>query len=393
MTSVIVSQAQNADNAPNGTAHHHKKSSQISTEFDEKLMIDVDEAMTVEGGVNNLNVADLDDGRPSTPMLHEGEAKPALLAMTMDAENHYQTHQANIKKATEQIQQLRSSLETVFKKHTNSLYVKKAQTEDAFVYRFLVARQMHLNKASDMFRQAVEYREKHNLDAILNFPCPKASQFIRLGYQGWHGHDRFGRPIFLERTGSQSMKEVWKVGNLDERIAYHHFVTEYFIQRVCEDASRRSGRQIDQVVFIIDMKGFGTSHMVKVQYQYVNAIAKINSLILPEYLGAVFIVNAPRVFSMVWKIVRPWLDSRTREKIHIYSDAGKSAIEKLIDLEEVPEILGGKCNKCHNGNCLESPTVLAFHDMVAALNTNAKSTSSSSSTSSTKTSKSSTTGH
>jgi hypothetical protein len=39
----------------------------------------------------------------------------------------------------------------------------------------------------------------------------------------------------------------------------------------------------------------------------------------PEGLGKMFIINAPRIFPVVWRIISPWLDPATTAKIAIYN--------------------------------------------------------------------------
>jgi len=62
------------------------------------------------------------------------------------------------------------------------------------------------------------------------------------------------------------------------------------------------------------------------------------------------VCNAPWVFKLVWKLVRPWLHPITREKILVGSDN----LRKYIDEDQIPAFLGGKC-KCAAQKCLEVP--------------------------------------
>jgi len=55
------------------------------------------------------------------------------------------------------------------------------------------------------------------------------------------------------------------------------------------------------------------------------------------------IVNAPRFFSLTWRIIKGWLDSRTASKIEIFSNkiSMKERLLELVDADQLPEDYGG----------------------------------------------------
>lgn len=55
------------------------------------------------------------------------------------------------------------------------------------------------------------------------------------------------------------------------------------------------------------------------------------------------IVNAPWSFTQVWKIVKAWLDEKTKQKIQLFSkEATYEAILRHVDEDQIPDFLGGK---------------------------------------------------
>ena len=72
----------------------------------------------------------------------------------------------------------------------------------------------------------------------------------------------------------------------------------------------------------------------------------------PEHLGEMFLINCPTFFSMVWSIVKPLLDDRTRRKIHVLTAAKMEVMFEVIDRDVCPAQLGGRCS-CPGG-CLYS---------------------------------------
>jgi len=81
-------------------------------------------------------------------------------------------------------------------------------------------------------------------------------------------------------------------------------------------------------------------------YSWVREIAAHNGLLFPETAGTTMIINAPRVFSMVWSIVKGWLDERTRNKVQIVSGDGTKELRATLGEEcfrNLPKEIGGEC--------------------------------------------------
>lgn len=72
-------------------------------------------------------------------------------------------------------------------------------------------------------------------------------------------------------------------------------------------------------------------------------------------MGQMYIVNAPMLFTGVWAIVKGFLDEKTRQKIHIKGHKYEKDLLELVDAENLPDFLGGKC-KCEEfgGGCMFS---------------------------------------
>jgi hypothetical protein len=89
-------------------------------------------------------------------------------------------------------------------------------------------------------------------------------------------------------------------------------------------------------------------------YGLVQIASKIGQDYYPEIMGQMFIVNAPMLFTGVWAIVKGFLDEKTRKKITIKGHTFAKEIQELIEEEDLPDFLGGKC-KCEEfGGCMKS---------------------------------------
>jgi len=81
-----------------------------------------------------------------------------------------------------------------------------------------------------------------------------------------------------------------------------------------EDATQRFGHLVTQQVVIMDMAGMSFRPDQRALTIF-RDFAGMMSRNYPETLYKQFIINAPRVFSAIWRIVRVWLDPNTREKV------------------------------------------------------------------------------
>lgn len=81
----------------------------------------------------------------------------------------------------------------------------------------------------------------------------------------------------------------------------------------------------------------------------------------PELLRRVFIINAPKIFSILYSIVTPFMHQRTRDKIQVYghdSKQWKAALLADIDPDQLPASYGGTMTDPDgNPNCITK----AFH--------------------------------
>ena len=64
-----------------------------------------------------------------------------------------------------------------------------------------------------------------------------------------------------------------------------------------------------------------------------------------------YVVNAPRIFSMIFKMVSPFLAADTKAKVRVFGKgedhlAGKGGMLELVELDQIPQWLGGTSPTC-----------------------------------------------
>jgi hypothetical protein len=89
-------------------------------------------------------------------------------------------------------------------------------------------------------------------------------------------------------------------------------------------------------------------------YALIQLASKIGSDYYPEIMGQCFIVNAPMLFTGVWAIVKGFIDEKTRKKITILGGKFQKDLLELVEEDNLPDFLGGKCQCIEYGGCMKS---------------------------------------
>merc|ERR1712032_127835 len=71
----------------------------------------------------------------------------------------------------------------------------------------------------------------------------------------------------------------------------------------------------------------------------------------PEKLDIAYVVNAPRVFSTVFKLISPFLAADTKAKVRVFGKGddhlrGPGGMLEVVDVEQIPAWLGGSSPSC-----------------------------------------------
>lgn len=194
--------------------------------------------------------------------------------------------------------------------------------------RFLRARDLDVEKAGGMFLKYLKWRRMF----VPNGSISADEIQYDLGHNKMFlsGFDKQGRPINVV-LGAKHFQNP-KPGGLDE---FKRFCV-YSLDKIC---SKMPAGQ-ETYLGIADLQGWGYSN------SDVRAYVGVLSLLqecYPERLGKMLIIHAPRIFMTVWKIVCPFVDEKTRNKIVFVENRHlKSTLLEHIDESQLPEIFGGK---------------------------------------------------
>ncbi|XP_042497164.1 phosphatidylinositol transfer protein 3-like [Macadamia integrifolia] len=200
------------------------------------------------------------------------------------------------------------------------------EEDDLMIRRFLRARDLNIEEASALFLKYLNWR--HSFVPSCSISESEIQDQLSQNKLFMQGLDKKGRPIVIVF----SAKHFPKKGGTDE---FKRYVV-YCLDRICS----RMPQGQEKFVGIADVNGWGYANCdIR---GYIAALSILQDC-YPERLGKLFLIHVPYLFLKAWKIVYPFIDKKTREKI-IFVETKKlmSTLVDEINESQLPEIYGGK---------------------------------------------------
>ncbi|XP_058002964.1 sec14 cytosolic factor isoform X1 [Hevea brasiliensis] len=172
------------------------------------------------------------------------------------------------------------------------------EVDDLMIRRFLRARELDVEKASTLFLRYLSWRRSFLPNGFISpSEIPHELAQNKLFMQGV---DKKNHPIVV----LFGAKHKHYKGNLEE---FKRCIV-FTLERICE----RMPTGQEKFVAIADLEGWGyTNSDVR---GYIAALSILQDC-YPERLAKLFIVHVPYIFMTAWKIIYPFIDSKTKKKV------------------------------------------------------------------------------
>ncbi|GKU95546.1 hypothetical protein SLEP1_g8893 [Rubroshorea leprosula] len=221
--------------------------------------------------------------------------------------------------------------------------------------RFLRMTDFDLLKAKTMLSNYLQWRQDFGVDTIQKeFKFDELAEVKKRYPHGFHGVDKYGRPVYIERIGMVDMNELLQITTIERLVKNHIAEQEKTLSLRFPTCSIAAKKHIASTTSILDVKGVGMSNFSKPARHLFMEVLKIDSNYYPETLNKLFIINAGSGFRMLWKVVKAFLEARTLAKIQVLGNNYFCNLIEVIDPNNLPSFLGGNCTCADYGGCLLS---------------------------------------
>ncbi|KAK8765442.1 hypothetical protein V5799_031950 [Amblyomma americanum] len=216
--------------------------------------------------------------------------------------------------------------------------VKRPTDTDAFLLRWLRARDFDVAKAETMYRNDIQWRKENGVDDMMH--SYKTPQIVKENFPGIIIHPcKDGRPMWIIPAGV-NMKDF--VAVLTPSVVQRHITYQLeYIESLKRSSSR--GKEIETQYLVIDFDRFSLLQLYSLQ-----AVKTITDMLttienhFPECLEKCIAINAPYFFPVFWHLVRPFLSQRTAEKVQVFKKEGwKEYLLSIVDAAHLPAVWGG----------------------------------------------------
>ncbi|KAL8505374.1 hypothetical protein ACS0TY_016565 [Phlomoides rotata] len=222
--------------------------------------------------------------------------------------------------------------------------------------RFFKASDFNINKTIQMWEEMLNWRREYGVDTILeDFEFEELEEVLHYYPQGYHGVDREGRPVYIERLGRAHPSKLMRITSIERYLKYHVQEFERAIHEKFPACSIAAKRRICSTTTILDVQGLGVKNFTTTAASLLAAMAKIDNSYYPETLHRMYVVNAGPGFKKVaWPAAQKFLDSKSIAKVDVLAPKSLRKLLEVIDPSQLPEFLGGSCTCNVEGGCLRS---------------------------------------
>ncbi|CEO94726.1 unnamed protein product (mitochondrion) [Plasmodiophora brassicae] len=227
---------------------------------------------------------------------------------------------------------------------------------DAMLLRFAVGMQLDVERATAALEKAIAWKNRNAVDRMWHGPLTDGeAAFSRYHVQMWHGVDHDGHPVFFDRIGRSDRKQFFRAVT-DVDVSFWYARAQEVGLVLAQDVTSATGRHVDSLTFVFDLDGMGVTDAANP-----NVVAMFQtavSLMQNVYVGSLhrlLIINAPVVFSGVWRVLVNFIDAQAQKKMEVLGSRWRQRLLEIVPASSLPRYLQGSCRHCPGDECIALP--------------------------------------
>lgn len=200
-------------------------------------------------------------------------------------------------------------------------------TSEPDMLRFLRARDFDVAEAIAMATESCKWRASVKPQGITPEMVPNS---LPSGCWRFAGYAKSGMPVIWINVALFKPSDLY---GIDEYIRY----VTYF----CEGGTARMGSNVGRFLVIFSMAGFGVELMKPFATRCTLQLISITQNHYPERLGGALLCEAPWIFQTFWKMISPFINPKTAQKIKFVDSNANDLLLQFVDCENLSIELGG----------------------------------------------------
>ncbi|ODM96741.1 Patellin-4 [Orchesella cincta] len=224
---------------------------------------------------------------------------------------------------------------------------KSEQDQDAFLLRWLRARDLNLDKAENMLLNALKWRKENNVDNSLNHPIAQDPFFVENYRWAFAGADKEGRPVVIVPFHKWDYRKLTAHNKSPEEfLAFNNYYFEAVSDNIRTQNERRPPGKppVTQFMIICDLYQYPSSQLLNLSaLRKWLKMAGTYEAYYPELLYKAIFLNCPLYFQYMLNMFKSVIAPKTISKFNCYTsvEEWQKDVENFVDPSILPKQYGG----------------------------------------------------
>ena len=176
----------------------------------------------------------------------------------------------------------------------------------------------NVKQTEKAMRKLVQWRQKHNVDALLNNnyykPNPLLLDYLPIAFL--KGYDKDGDPIYIERGGAIDVHGLLKRFSREELDTHATWLREVQSSgQWIDEYERRQNRKMREITVIYDLEGLNRQHLHPRVINFFKHYMDTTEKYYPGPIKRVIVIRAPAMFRTIWNAIKGIFSKEFRESM------------------------------------------------------------------------------